>query len=75
MTTERAQCLQKIWKSKNGNIACLHQRMVDTLESNGKANSQLLVYRECGVMIPDPVLKIGKNNFTKKVRPILAAVL
>ncbi len=74
MTTERARRLQENWKAKNGKTACLHQRMVDTLVSQEKANTQLLACGECGAIIPDPVLKLGKNNFIKEARPIPAFV-
>lgn len=74
MTTDKARHLQENWKAKKGNGLCLHGRMVDTLVSQGMANSQLLVCLECGAIIPDPVMKLGKNNVLKEARPILAFV-
>ena len=72
MTIDRARCLQENWRSMKGNTLCLHRRMVDTLISQGRANPQFLVCRECGAIIPDPAMKRDQNNLAK--RPILAVV-
>ncbi len=75
MTTDKARRLQENWKAKKGNGLCLHGRMVDTLESEGRVNLQQLVCRECGDIIPDPVMKREQNNLlVKEARPILALV-
>ena len=74
MTMEKARWLQNNWNAKMGNTLCLHRRMVDTLTSEGRVTPQLLVCRECGAMIPDPVMKSEQNYLAKKAKPILACV-
>ena len=74
MTREKARRLQENWKAQQGNTLCLHRRMVDTLVSQGRATSQLLVCRECGAIIPDPIMKRDQNNLAKEAKPILAFV-
>ncbi len=74
MTTDKARHLQENWKAKKGNTVCLHRRVVDTLVSQGMANSQLLVCLECGAIIPDPAMKRDQNNLAKEARPTLAFV-
>ncbi len=54
MTAEKAGLLRNTWKTKCGDQACLHSRVVERLEPRIRRNAQLVVCRECGAIIPDP---------------------
>ena len=63
MTLDEAGRRQEIWKAKQGDKACKHMRMVDSLISKKGKNTGYLVCMECGEAFLDPLKQIDRRYF------------
>ncbi len=53
MNFDEAGRLQKAWKAKNGDLPCMHSRVVDHLNVPEGQSTGKLVCKECGTIFPD----------------------
>ena len=54
MNLDEAGRLQEVWKTKNGDKPCHHDRVIDSLIAQDGQSTEKVVCQECGAIFPDP---------------------
>ena len=54
MNLDEAGRLQEVWKTKNGDKPCHHDRVIDSLIAQDGQYTGKVGCQECGAIFPDP---------------------